>query len=67
MTIHLHFRINPFHSSRKAAIRPASNCGPDGECVVCDFPFGDMHHACIGMSDPIPVVLSEPAPLARTA
>lgn len=58
MTVHLHFRLWPSHAPR-AAHRAPTNCGTDGECRVCDFPFGDMPHACIG--------LSEQAPLANTA
>jgi hypothetical protein len=58
MTVHLHFRFWPSHAPRSShPLLP--NCGTDGECRVCDFPFGDMPHACIG--------LSEPASLANTA
>lgn len=21
--------------------------GPDGECIVCDYPFGNMRHVCL--------------------
>lgn len=59
MTIHLHLKFWSSHAPSHSGPALLSNCGTDGECRVCDFPFGDMPHACIG--------LSEPSALANTA
>lgn len=51
MSAHLHLKFWGTHASRKSPL--ASNCGTDGECLICDFPFGDVPHACIGMTEPV--------------
>lgn len=49
------------YNPRRPATPAAGDDGDDGACPVCDHPYGELAHACIGLRDAESSHLHQPA------